>query len=197
MALGNDATQRRTVMVTDINMLVSRGLLKEGILNDLKGVNGYKNIGFDLFALSDIYRKNWNAIADRTSMKQEELNQIEDLADKVVTAVGEREQAPQLTAEAIRDRQAAFTIFINAYDEIRSVIGFIRRKQGDVDTIAPSLFVGRVAAKKKPADNGEDKPQAPGPVPPTTNNQPNTPTANPAQPAKAAEVSESGPYMHA
>ena len=87
-------------------------------------------------------------------MKKEELDQIEDLADKLVTAVGAREQAPQLTAEAIRDRQAAFTLFINAYDEVRSVIGFLRRKQGDVDTIAPSLFIGRAVAKKKPSAVG-------------------------------------------
>ena len=193
VALGNEGMARRTVMVTDISMLVSRGLLKEGILSELKGINGYKNIGFDLFQLSDIYRKNWDTIADRTSVKMEELDQTEDLADKIVTAVGEREQASQMTAEATRDRQAAFTIYINAYDEVRSVIGFLRRKQGDVDSIAPSLYVGRVATKKKPADSG-DTPQTPVPVPPTTN-QTNTTTTNPTQPAKAADTSESEPYM--
>lgn len=194
VALGNDATTRRKVMIDDIGMLISRGLVKDGILSELKGINGYKNIAFDLFQLSDIYRKNWDSIADRTSMKKEELDQIEDLADKLVTAAGEKERAPQLTAEAIRDRQAAFTIFINAYDEVRSAIGFLRRKQGDVDAIAPSLFVGRVSSKKKPGDN-TDTPATPNPVPPTTN-QPNTPTTNPTQPAKVAETSESGPYMH-
>jgi hypothetical protein len=175
-------------------MLVSRSLLQEGILNELKGINGYKNVAFDLFQLSDIYRKNWDKIADRTSIKKEELDRVEDLADKLVTAAGLRDQAPQLTAEATRDRLAAFTLFINAYNEVRAVIGFLRRKQGDVDTIAPSLFIGRAVAKKKPADNGADKPQTPVPVPPTTN-QPNTPGTNPT-PAAKVETSESGPYMH-
>ncbi len=193
VALGNDATLRRKVMVDDIGMLVTRGLLKENILSELKGINGYKNIAFDLFQLSDIYRKNWDAIADRTSMKKEELDQVEDLADQLVTAAGEREQAPQLTAEAIRDRQAAFTIFINAYDEVRSVIGFLRRKRGDLDTIAPSLFLGRVSSKKK-TDSGEDTPQMAAQVAASAN-QPSTSTANPTQPAKAADTSESGPYM--
>jgi hypothetical protein len=195
VALGNDATLRRKVMMDDIGMLISRGLLKGDILSELKGINGYKNIAFDLFQLSDIYRKNWDGIADRTSMKKEELDQVEDLADKLVTAAGEREQAPQLTAEAIRDRQAAFTIFINAYDEVRAAIGFLRRKQGDVDTIAPSLFLGRVSSKKKPADNTEDKPQT-ATAASTTTNPATTPAANPTQPAKVAEMSESGPYMH-
>jgi hypothetical protein len=196
VAMGNDAMQRRTVMVSDINMLVSRGLLKDGLMSELKGINGYKNIAFDLFALSDIYRKNWDNIGERTSVKKEELDQVEDIADKLVTAAGEREQAPQLTAEAIRDRQAAFTIFINAYDEIRSVIGFIRRKQGDVDTIAPSLFLGRATGKKK--DNG-DKAQTPAttvpaatqPAAPVTNA---TPLANMA-PVANAQVAATGPYV--
>ncbi len=194
VALNSEAMQRRTVMVSDINMLVSRGLLEEGILNELKGINGYKNVAFDLFQLSDIYRKNWDKIADRTSIKKEELDQVEDLADKLVTAAGVREQAPQLTAEATRDRQAAFTLFINAYNEVRAVIGFLRRKQGDVDSIAPSLFMGRVSTKKKSTDDTGDKPQTPVPVPPTTN-QPVTPTANPT-PAAKVNVSESGPFMH-
>jgi hypothetical protein len=94
VALGNEAMQRRTVMVSDIEMLVSRSLLQEGILNELKGINGYKNVAFDLFQLSDIYRKNWDKIADRTSIKKEELDQVEDLADKLVTAAGLRDQAP-------------------------------------------------------------------------------------------------------
>jgi hypothetical protein len=194
VALGIDATRRRKVMVDDVNMLISRSLLRGGILSELKGISGYKNIGFDLFALSDIYRKNWDSIADRTSMKMAELDHVENLADQLVTGAGEREQAPQLTAEAIRDRQAAFTIFVNAYNEVRAVIGFLRRKEGDVDTIAPSLYVGRVAPKKKPADAGEDKPQTPVPVPPATN-QHNTPGTDATHTAKA-DVSESGPYMH-
>ena len=145
-------------------------------------------------ALSDIYRKNWDKIADRTSIKKEELDQVEDLADKLVTAAGLRDQAPQLTAEATRDRQAAFTLFINAYNEVRAVIGFLRRKQGDLDTIAPSLFNGRAVAKKKPADNNVGNLPVPVPVPPITN-QPNTPGTNPT-PAAKVDVSESGPFMH-
>jgi len=145
-------------------------------------------------ALSDIYRKNWDKIADRTSIKKEELDQVEDLADKLVTAAGLRDQAPQLTAEATRDRQAAFTLFINAYNEVRAVIGFLRRKQGDLDTIAPSLFNGRAVAKKKPADNNVGNLPVPVPVPPITN-QPNTPGTNPTSAAKV-DVSESAPFMH-
>lgn len=196
IALGNEGTERRTVMLNDISMLISRDLLKEGILGELKGINGYKNIAFDLFQLSDIYRKNWNSIATRTSMKQEELDQVENLADKIITAVGEREQAVQMTAEATRDRQAAFTIFINAYNEVRAAIGFLRRKQGDVDTIAPSLFLGRTTGKKKATDTAEDKSQTAAATSPSAT-PPTTAAASPSPQAKPAEVPGTGPYMHA
>lgn len=196
LSLYDEATARRKVMVDDIGMLVSRGLLKDTILAELKGIGGYKNAGFDLFQLSDIYRKNWDSISDRTSMKKEELDQVENLADKLITAAGERERAAQLTAEATRDRQAAYTLFIRAYDEIRWVIGFLRRKQGDIDVIAPSLYAGRASTKKKPAERNEEKPATPGTTAPVA--QPGTPpaAANPAQPGKVAAKSDEGPFVH-
>lgn len=194
VALGNEGSLRRTVMVSDATMLIARGLLKGAVLDDIKNLHGYKNVGFDLLRLANIYRDNWDNIADRTSINEQELNEVEDMADKLVTAVGERDLAPQALAQVVRDRQAAFTLFITAYDDVRAVIGFLRRKKGDVDTIAPSLYAGRAVTKKKPADGNQDNPQPPAPAAPNAN-QPATPGANVAPVAKT-DVSESGPYMH-
>lgn len=160
----NEGLQWRMVLVNDATTLISRGLLKAGVLGELKGVNGYKNVAFDLFALSNVYRKRWESIADRTSMQRQELDQVENLADQLLTAVGEREHTPATVAQAVRDRKAAFTLFIKAYDEIRAVIAFVRRKQGGADTIAPSLYARR-STKKKPPIRSEMKEQERQPSP--------------------------------
>lgn len=194
LALANENIKWRTILLNDVTTLISRGLLPESVVSDLKGINGHKNIAFDLFALANVLKKNWDKVSSKTTVTQDELVQAQILADKLVTAVGEREQAPVVAAEAVRDRQGAFTLFINAYDEVRSVICFFRRKEGDADSIIPSLYAGRVVTKKKPVDDNADNPPAPGPASPTAN-QPNTPGTNPA-PAAKADVSESGPYMH-
>ena len=122
------------------------------------------------------------------------------LADQLVTAVGEREQAPVIAAEAVRDRHGAFTLFINAYDEVRAAITYIRRKQGDAESIAPSLYAGRTVSKKKPADDNNDNPPAPTPavnpihpVAPVVNTPVTNANAPAAQPNPAA--ASSGPYV--
>jgi len=194
VALANENIKWRTILLNDVTTLMSRGILAETVTSDLRGINGHKNIAFDLFALANVLEKNWEKIKGRTSVTQDELVQAQILADRLVTAVGEKEQAPIVEAEAVRERQAAFSLFVNAYDEVRSVISYLRRKEGDVDSIIPSLYAGRALPKKKPTEDATDKPATPTPGTPT-GTQPNNGGTTPT-PAAKADVSESGPFMH-
>jgi hypothetical protein len=124
------------------------------------------------------------------------LDEAQAAAEELSVAVGARERAPEVAAQAVRDRQVAFTLFMNSYDEICAAVGFVRRKQGDADTIAPSLYVGR-SSKKKPAETTEAKPPTPAtPTTTATPTQPSTATTSPTQPARKADVSDDGPYLH-
>ena len=168
------------------------------MLKDLKGVNGYKNIGFELFALANILELNWAKVSERTGVKRAEVDEAQVVADKLITAVGQREQAPQVAAEAVRDRQATFTLLMNAYDESRWVISYLRRKQGDLESIAPSLYTGRVATKKKAAaEVDKDQPAAVAQATPVVAGA--APTAagsnGGATAAHAADVAAAGPYV--
>jgi hypothetical protein len=96
------------VLLADLNSLISRGLLAESVLDSLQGVNGHKNIVVDIVTMADILKKNAAKIAERTSVKPDEIYAAEDLADQLGTAIGLREQAPQIVAEAVRNRNAAF-----------------------------------------------------------------------------------------
>ena len=104
-------------------------------------------------------------------------------------------QGFSIYVEPIEDKRQA-DLGHGLCDEIRSVIGFIRRKQGDVDTIAPSLFLGRTTAKKK--DNG-DKTQTPATTVPVAT-QPAAPVNNATSianvaPVANAQVAATGPYI--
>jgi len=199
-ALVDEATKWREVLLNDVNSLISRGLVAPAALGELKGVNGYKNIGFDLLRLAIILQEDWASISDKIGVKRDELDLAQNVADRLLTAVGEREQAPAIAAAAVRDRQAAFSLFINAYDEVRTVIGYLRRKEGDVDSIAPSLYLGRVMPKK----NTPDQPPATTAAPATTNsnvastgNAPATPsTGTGTSPSpNTPTVSAKGPFV--
>jgi hypothetical protein len=170
--LSDEANQAHDVALSEANTLVKRGLIPAQALAGLKGGNGYHNLAADLFTLSEAMRSNWSNISNRTTMKLEELDRLENLADQINQALGIREQMPELQAAAARDRQAAYTLFIEAYDEVRAAIAYVRRKEDDVDTIMPSLYAGRSGGKKKPVVDEPTKPVSPVTPAATNNEQP-------------------------
>ena len=54
-----------------------------------------------------------------------ELDQAEDLSDRLLSAVGAREQAPAVLAEVSVQRQRVFTLFVQPYDQVRRAISFV------------------------------------------------------------------------
>ncbi len=195
-ALVEKAIEKRAILLADVNTLIAYGILAPDVTSDLLGVVGYKNVMTDLGTLASVLRANADKVAGRTSVKATELAEAEDLVAKLGKTVGVRELSPQAVAQVTRHRQAAFTLFMKAYEEVRSAILYLRHHEGDGDSIMPSLFAGR-GGRKKVAEEPANKPNAPAATTGTgSNNQPSTPTANPAQPAKIADISESGPYMH-
>ncbi len=206
--LSDEATAAHDVALSEVNTQIKRGLIPAQALGGLKGGNGYRNLADDLFTLSETMKSNWSTISGRTSMTMDELDRMENLADQINQALGIREQMPELQAAAARDRQAAYTLFIEAYDEVRAAIAYVRRKEDDVDTIMPSLYAGRNGGKKKPVVN-EPKPRPPVVTPETDNSPVVAPVVTPAVHAAAetkvgtpsptkplsAAVIENGPFM--
>lgn len=98
------------------------------------------------------------------------------LGERLVRAAGVRDQAPAAVADVALIRQHALALLVNAYDEVRRGVSFLRWREGDVETIAPSLYTGRPRRKTSdPADGvaGNGATQAPG-------------TQGPAAPASGA-----------
>ena len=193
--LAEQATQSREILFAEVSMLVKRGLVPVAILNGLKGANGYKNIGFDVLTLSDVMKRNWDKTSSRTKVTKEELDQAEIVADQLVTAVGLREQSPAIQAAAMRERQAAFSLFVNTYDEVRAAIMYVRRKQDDVDSIAPSLYAGRGNHKKPPAAAAANTQGTQAPAPTDVTKPVTTSDTTSAPKAPSAEVANHGPFM--
>jgi len=173
--------------------MLSRWLLAPNVITNLQGVNGYKNAMADLIALVAIHRKNADKMADRTTIKHEELKEAEDLAAKFSEAVGLREQSPQIIAAATRTRQVAYTLFVTSYNEVRAAVQHLHRHENDADKFIPSLFATHGIRKKSTADtNAKRKPPAPAlavdpPVP--------AQSVNNGAPAARVTSSEHGPFV--
>lgn len=91
------------------------------------------------------------------------------LGEKLVNALGTREQSPLVTAEVTQLRQRVFTLFVNAWDQVRRAVSYLRWNDDDVDDIVPSLYAGRTRRKT-------DAPPAP-PEPPAAEGGAATKTA--------------------
>src|SRR5262249_14133252 len=131
------------------------------------------------------------------------LDQARDIGEKLLAAVGAKEQGPALVAAQALQRQRNFTLFANAYDQVRRAISYLRWNEDDVDDIAPSLYAGRGTGRKKPesvqpAPTPAPNP-APTPAPAPVNGGANTPAPSPVASTHAPEANtapSNSPFSH-
>jgi hypothetical protein len=168
--LAEQAYKAREQLASDATALSNRGFIDGKKLAELKGGTGYRSVAFDLFALVTMLREKWSAISGKTALAPAELDTAEQLADRLITAVGQREQAPAVVGVASENRQRAFTLFVKAYDDVRRAVAFLRWHEADAESIAPSIYAGRNGGSRRKSNAeqpsvGTDTPAAPAPGP--------------------------------
>jgi hypothetical protein len=162
-----EARQVRRVLMQDWRALAARGLSSESLLRGVQRGKGYLELGTDLTVLSHVHRAYAAAAGVPPPAEVERASQLA----RVILAAGGR---PDPKSEAViggRDMQnRAFTVFVRAYNEARFSIAYMRRDEGDVDRIIPSLYAARRARvsraqrakSSKDLTAGSDPPVAPG-----------------------------------
>ncbi|MGC4089858.1 MAG: hypothetical protein QM756_18620 [Polyangiaceae bacterium] len=180
--LAEELTSIRDMLFADAMALAKRGVFDEARIAKLRSGPGYKSLAFDVVGLVQILRERWADIASRTGVQQAELDHAALLAQRLVTSVGMKEQQPVVTTGVALLRQQAFTLLVNAYDEVRRAISFLRWHEQDVESIAPSLWSGRGARttpEAAPVANPAEPPPATGAAPATAPSAGAPPAASP------------------
>jgi hypothetical protein len=154
-------------VAADAQALGLRGLFDARKLAALKGSNGYKNVAHDLHALSSEMETIWPQIEGKCATSQDDLKAASQMATRLTRVVGLREQAPAVLAALTEERMRAFTLMMKVYDEARSAVGYLRRHEGDADSIAPLLYTGK-STRRKASETDPTAPvdHAPAPTPP-------------------------------
>lgn len=147
-ALAEEATKLRELLLSDATALGKRGFINPTALHELKGPIGFRNVASDILALAVLLRSNWAKISSKTGVTEAELTRAELIGQRMIRAIGLREQSPTTVAATALERQQAYTLFVNAYDQVRRAVTFLRWESGDADDIAPSLYSGRASRKK-------------------------------------------------
>ena len=171
----------RETLHSDAIALANRGLIDKARLAPFTGNVGYRNVAFELLDWANLLRDCWETIQGKTALTAPEIQSAKLLAEKLIRAVGLKEQGPAIVAETAQIRQRAFTLMVKAYDQTRRGVAFLRWEEGDLDTIAPSLYAGRGGRGKRPEPPA---PPAPEPTPPAP--APEPPVVTPPAPAANA-----------
>ena len=184
-------------LLADVKALSAYGLFDGTVIDSLKGGNGFNSLAEDLEMLSRAMTGGWDKIQGKALTPLEDVQAASRVSLRLTRVAGLRDQGPARLAAATELRLRTYTLVVRTYQEARSAIRYLRRREEDVKSIAPSLFSGRT--KKKPADDATQLPagtvtppaNAPGTMPPVTGAP--TPASNGAAPAGSS--SPGGPFV--
>jgi hypothetical protein len=137
------ATELRDLLMSDATALANRGIIDAKVIADLKGGTGYLAVAYDLGAIVHLLRERWSDVSKRSAISELDVKEAENLYEQVTRAFAERERQSDAVTAATADRARAYTLFVNAYDQLRRAAMFVRWQQGDADKFVPSLYAGR------------------------------------------------------
>ena len=180
------AMELRDQLLADSTALARRNLVDGKRLHELKGGNGYLNVGSDLGVLVSMLRERWTDVQGKSAIQQSEVDEAERLFERVTNAYAERAQLSSSAQAASDERARAYTLLVKAYDQARRAASYLRWTQNDADKVVPSLYAGR---------NGSRGKSAPEPV--TDQPAPVTPADSaPIAPSPAPGMPGGSPFMN-
>jgi hypothetical protein len=188
-----DAVKLRDVLLSEVRLLVSRGVVNAATLDDLQGSNGFKNVAMDLMALMNVLLNVWPQIKDKTFLSNTELNLALQYGTWLMRTVGERAQGPAVVAAATDLRNRAFTLVMVTYEDARRALTYLLDDKDKVDDVLPGLRPGRPRKVKvgEPVGDG-------GTTPPTTGNATGGVPVTPVTAATAIiDEDDEGPFVKA
>lgn len=150
--LAGNLTEARDNLLANASSLANLGLLDGERLKNVKSVPGYRALASDVLTLCTVYRDDWAKVEGKTPYTPAELHRLGTRALQLVSVLGTREQAPGTPAEATLLRQKAFTLFVRAYENARRAVHYLRAKEGDAESIAPSLYTSRSGRRRESED---------------------------------------------
>jgi hypothetical protein len=137
----------RNQLLASARLLVPRKIIHAEVLKKLHRPSGYAHLASDLMVLAQVYRNVWSQIDGSTLITAQDLADANRIADEIYARAGARKRTPEeiRAARAMRDRM--FTLFVEAYEDTRIAVQYLRRNTGDADKFAPPLT--RRKRKKK------------------------------------------------
>ncbi len=173
----------RRLVLLDPDTQAFRGSFDPAVLAAIREGNGYLDLGEDLITLVHLYRSGKVDVHTQSALQEQELEEAEVLAPQILEASAARtaEKSTTGTSGDVRDR--VFTLFIEAYNDARRAVRYLKSDE-EANRLAPSLY-GDGRARKREDAEAPDGPSAP-PAAGVTHAPVPAPAAAPARAAAPA-----------
>jgi hypothetical protein len=159
-ALVDEATKLRDGLLIAAEALAHRNLLDADAVAHIRKGSGTADTAGDLGALAALFKDSWGKVSSKTAVERHEIERAAELGPAVMVAMHAKKHAGKpVDTEAQRAR--AFTLLSNAYDSCRQALAYLRWKDGDADSIAPSLSKKKAGRKPGAAKDGGAEEQPP------------------------------------
>lgn len=152
-ALLEEAKPLREPMLLAAELLALLGHFNTTAVKDIRAGQGNIDIANDLVALSALYATAWSRVENKSPVEWAHVERAAQLGPQILVALGVRDQPGAKVEDGSTPperRLRAYNLFVNAYDECRRAVTYLRWAEGDADEIAPSLFANRGPRKAAP-----------------------------------------------
>jgi hypothetical protein len=166
-ALLAEASPMRERLLLSAELLANFGLLDGRIVADIRRGTGRLDTAQDLSALATLFLGVWPTIASKTPFTRADVERAAELGGLLLEALGRQQQRTDGSdepGELEAQLAKAYELFRRAYEACRHAIVYVRRNEGDADTIAPPLGQSRRRTRRAGAD--EPTPIEPAPAEP-------------------------------
>jgi hypothetical protein len=158
-ALIEEATKLRDGLLIAAEALAHRNLLDADEVARIRKGSGTTDTAGDLVALAALFKDSWGKVSSKTAVERNEIDRAAELGPAVLVALHAKKHAGKQVDTEVQ-RAQAFTLLLNAYDACRQALAYLRWKDGDADSIAPSLTKKRPGRKPGKKDEAEAAPEA-------------------------------------
>lgn len=147
--LAEEAETLLAIFNGEFQMLFLRKVLPESTLPALDTTRGYKPLAANLRSVATFAQENWAKIESRCSLTAEDIKRAVSLHSEILGALGERTNDDKETLALVLLRNQTFTLLVQAYEELRHAMHYIRYKEGDADALVPSFYATRSGRSRK------------------------------------------------
>lgn len=134
------AIEARRLLLSAMRPLAERGLLSTAILERASSGTSFLDLGNALMVLTAELVAKWPTIESKTVIDAAEVSEAQQLCLQMIDAGTPRDDTAHASNELEDERARLATLVFDGWTEVRETMRWLRRREGDVDAITPSLY---------------------------------------------------------